>query len=75
MDRQELDELLGTRLLPSYVNRGSKIVVMPFGRYRGQPLHNIPTGYLGWALKSVANLQPDLRRAIKACLGTQADDD
>lgn len=37
---------------------------MPFGRYRGTPLRDLPDGYLGW-LASIA-LRPRLRAAVEA---------
>uniref|UniRef100_A0A7C4QKX3 J domain-containing protein n=1 Tax=Schlesneria paludicola TaxID=360056 RepID=A0A7C4QKX3_9PLAN len=38
---------------------------MPFGKYRGQPLSEIPQHYLEWLLRSV-DLRPSLEAAVIA---------
>ncbi len=37
-----------------------------FGKYDGQELHTIPTGYLRWVLREVRDLSSWLRRSIEA---------
>jgi hypothetical protein len=37
---------------------------MPWGKHRGEPLRDIPLGYLAWALESAASLDDELREAI-----------
>jgi len=36
---------------------------MPFGKYRDQPIDEVPTGYLRWLLS--IDLWPDLRYAVE----------
>jgi|SRR5579871_626496 len=38
---------------------------MPFGKYRGEPLSEIPTGYLRWVLDTCELRSEDLRDAIE----------
>ena len=38
---------------------------MPFGKYRGRYLHEIPLSYLGWVFESVDDISPVLRAAIQ----------
>ena len=38
--------------------------IMPFGKYRGKPLAEIPVDYLLWVLANCQNITPKLRRAI-----------
>lgn len=35
-------------------------VAMPFGKYKGEPVEDIPTGYIEWALSEV-NLPPEVQ--------------
>ena len=37
---------------------------MPFGRHEGQQVHEIPRGYLRWALANL-DLSPELRQAME----------
>ena len=47
---------------------------MPYGKYNGQPLHDIPTQYLRWVYRDWNfALLPELQRAIEAYLGIPAD--
>jgi hypothetical protein len=39
--------------------------VMPFGKYSGEYLADIPRGYLRWCLENAEIRSPDLRRAIE----------
>lgn len=38
---------------------------MPFGKYAGRTLDQIPTDYLAWVLDHVETLKPTLREAIR----------
>lgn len=38
-------------------------MILPFGKYRGVDLENIPTPYLAWAVGQVL-VEPDLEEAI-----------
>ena len=46
--------------------------VLPFGKYRGEPLRLIPTAYLSWVLKE-CKLGSGVRTAIRAELLTRPD--
>jgi hypothetical protein len=37
---------------------------MPFGKYKGIPLENLPDDYIVW-LKALTNLRPPLRKAVR----------
>lgn len=41
------------------------VVLMPFGKHKGRPLGEVPTGYLRWALAE-AKLSAGLRGAVRA---------
>lgn len=52
---------------------------MPFGKYRGTILSDVPSDYLGWVVRSDAARDPDVRHAImrelesrRLCGGSQA---
>ncbi len=51
--------------------RGSWEVVMPFGKWKGKPLSEVPDDYLHW-LRNKLDLDPELRDAIQARLGASA---
>jgi hypothetical protein len=38
---------------------------MPWGKHRGQPLSEVPAGYLAWCLEECDGLKPSLRDAIR----------
>jgi hypothetical protein len=42
---------------------------MPFGKYKGNELEDIPDDHLVWVLDNVSDMGMGLRRAIEACLG------
>ena len=44
---------------------------MPFGKYRGEPLEDIPQRYLLWVLDNCHDLSPTLRRTIEDVLDIQ----
>ena len=39
-------------------------MIMPFGKHAGTPIHDIPRGYLRWALANL-DLSPELRQAME----------
>jgi hypothetical protein len=39
-------------------------MTMPWGKYKGEDIHAIPTSYLGWVIEEANNLGPALRHAI-----------
>lgn len=47
---------------------------MRFGKYKGWPLEDIPTGYLHWLLTGCDNLDGWLRRAVQRELGYRRED-
>lgn len=48
-----------------------KVLFMPFGRYRGTALTNVPVDYLQW-LTTLQNLRQPLRNAVEAELLARA---
>jgi uncharacterized protein (DUF3820 family) len=47
---------------------------MPFGKYKGARLADIPSDYLEWLISTAANLRPPLRRAIVMELERRRDE-
>lgn len=47
--------------------KGPTVFIMPFGKHKGKPLQQVPTGYLEW-LQSLSDLSPSLRGAINLTL-------
>jgi hypothetical protein len=45
---------------------------MPFGKYKGRALRDVPDNYLGWLLDE-CDLQPRLRRAVEKELDTREE--
>lgn len=41
---------------------------MPWGKYRGCSLANVPTSYLCWVLEECDNLDPYLRRGVLSAI-------
>lgn len=58
-----------------------QIVIMPFGKHRGQTLDQVDSGYLTWCVRECTTIDADLLDAIKAelarrrSLGRERDDD
>ena len=47
---------------------------MPFGKYKGLPLHRVPPDYLCWCLDNCTNLNPSFREAVEQVVfGESAD--
>jgi hypothetical protein len=49
-------------------------VRMPFGKYRGTPVDEVPESYLLWVLDNCERIGPTLRRAIEDVLGVSPSD-
>ena len=47
---------------------------LPFGRYRGRDIRNVPCDYLEWFLENVDSCSPALRRAIRELLDAAEHD-
>jgi hypothetical protein len=48
-------------------------VRMPFGRFRNQPIGDVPDSYLRWFLREVRDADPFLRRSIFLHLKTTSE--
>jgi hypothetical protein len=48
---------------------------MPFGKYKGRELGDVPESYLLWLLDEAENLSGTLRREITRVLGLEDPDD
>lgn len=44
---------------------GAPKLVMPRGKYAGQPIENVPCEYLEWALEEWVNIRPDLQTEME----------
>lgn len=47
-------------------NRPRKIMNMPFGKYKGTPLADLPDDYVYWLLHKTENLDSDLRASLES---------
>src|SRR4029450_13296674 len=47
------------------------IPIMPWGKHRGRPLHDIESSYLAWVLEEAEHVRPTLREAIRAELASR----
>jgi hypothetical protein len=64
-----LDELESKGFSPTARSRTNYVVdygetVLPFGKYRGQELRDVPPDYLLWVLRNFERLNDSLREAI-----------
>jgi hypothetical protein len=48
-------------------------MTLPFGKYRGQDIADVPLGYIAWLLEEGRDLKPDLRRALRGELADRLD--
>ncbi len=40
-------------------------MLMSFGKYKGQPVHQLPRRYLKWCLRELTDISPQLRKAME----------
>lgn len=52
----------------------STVETMPFGKYVGWAIEDVPTDYLRWCLRTLTRLGPDLRRAMMDVVGEPLED-
>ncbi len=45
------------------------IEVMPFGKHRGLPIHEVPRGWFAWLLKQGGTIDRDLLYTINKVMG------
>jgi hypothetical protein len=45
--------------------------VMPFGKHRGRLLRNVPADYLAWCVRTLTDLNPRMRQAMRYFLRRQ----
>lgn len=43
---------------------------MPFGKYKGEPVEDLPIDYIEWCLENV-NLRPELQKEMEAQVGAK----
>ncbi len=60
----DLDDAM-ERLI-AYADSPIQVLTMPFGKHAGTPLAEVPRDYLAWALRNMADMDPDLRASIEA---------
>lgn len=65
------NETLATAVAPKGVER--KWEVMPFGRYRGEPIEDLPTDYLLWAVENLERRDNGLYETLEAELWGRSD--
>ena len=41
---------------------------MPFGKYRGEPIEDLPSDYIEWALRELDSLRPAIKEEMEAQL-------
>jgi exodeoxyribonuclease X len=56
-------------------NTASPVGKMPFGKYKGQAIKEVPIGYVKWMLGNIHNLQPSLHSALTNRLKVDAIED
>lgn len=55
-----------------YAQQPIRICRMPFGRYFGKAMSDVPTDYLQWAVINVSDLDPDLRWTMQTILAERS---
>lgn len=46
-------------------NKANPVGKMPFGKYKGRPIKDVPISYVKWMLGNINNMQPSLYSALK----------
>lgn len=57
----------GVQLL-EVIRRPALVRTMPFGKHFGEPLQQVPSGYLRWLLEKCDNVDDDLRYSVQQAL-------
>lgn len=60
--------------VPTLSVKEDTIMNMPFGKYKGQPVSQIPESYLSWVLQNCTNLESKLRQEIEWYLNLKTYD-
>lgn len=73
IERGEIDDSVSSLL--EWINQPTYITVMPFGKYRGQKLVDVPLDYWQWALQNLKSLdenapeyEPEFARSVERAL-------
>lgn len=66
-------ERLGFSLpeLAEHAQQPMRVLSLPFGKHRGEPIDQVPKSYLRWVLNNMDNLDNDFIFTIKSILGAQ----
>ena len=48
-------------------------MTLPFGKFRGAALEDVPLSYLAWCIENVTNADPELMQAIRYEIATRLD--
>lgn len=54
--------------LLTYANSPIQVNNMPFGKYRGKAISQLPQDYVNWALNNLSDLDPDVRWSLEQFL-------
>jgi hypothetical protein len=59
---------LDARVWVNWLKTPVRLKHMPHGKFKGQPMEQVRTGYLTWAAKEWTDMQPDLHYTFQ-CMG------
>lgn len=73
----EAQEYTSLSELYDWATTGTPFVTMPFGKHKGMPIEEVPTGYLNWLFKNTepADMSRDLRATLIKYLGKGGTDE
>ena len=57
---------------PPAVRAPSAPLRMPFGKYRGELVEDLPSDYISWCLETIVRMEPALRIEMEAMLAARA---